>query len=155
MQRGPDRQRTPADCCNRPPFLSSSASLRLLRGLVVILPPGTMTNMNPDYDLIVIGAGPAGATAAGEAARAGLKTLLLEKQPLPRHKTCGGGMPMTVGSALRDLVPEAFVEADVRFMRHTWKFTDPVMGEVNPAGSGDPISLWMARRDVFDNILAQ
>lgn len=33
----------------------------------------------PAYDLIVIGAGPAGLTAAAEAARAGLKTLCLDK----------------------------------------------------------------------------
>lgn len=40
--------------------------------------------MNPEpmrYDLIVIGAGPAGASAAIEAAKLGLRTLLLEEQP--------------------------------------------------------------------------
>ena len=33
-----------------------------------------------DYDLIVIGAGPGGLTAAREAAKLGLKTLLVEKK---------------------------------------------------------------------------
>src|SRR5438105_3131083 len=107
------------------------------------------------YDLIVIGAGPAGAAAAGEAARLGLRVALLEKQKLPRHKTCGGGMPMAVGEALRDLAPDAFVESDVRFMRHTWKFGKPVVGAVNPPDSEREISLWMVQRSIFDNALAQ
>ncbi len=47
------------------------------------------------FDVIIIGAGPAGASAAGTAARAGLKTLILEKaklQPRGRYKACGGAM---------------------------------------------------------------
>lgn len=45
----------------------------------------------PDlYDAIVIGAGPAGATSAHTLARAGARTLLLEKSSLPRPKVCGG-----------------------------------------------------------------
>ncbi|HXB22809.1 MAG TPA: FAD-dependent oxidoreductase, partial [Candidatus Solibacter sp.] len=42
-----------------------------------------------DYDLIVVGAGPAGSACAITAARAGAKVLLLEKDRLPRHKVCG------------------------------------------------------------------
>src|SRR5687768_16290143 len=98
--------------------------------------PHTRPPIHPHmtYDLIVIGSGPAGSSAAGEAARRGLKVALLEKCRLPRHKTCGGGMPMTVGQELRYLAPSAFVESDVRYMRHTFNFADPVLGEVNPSG---------------------
>ncbi len=42
------------------------------------------------YDLIVVGAGPAGATAAKLAAEANLKVLLLEKMKIPREKPCSG-----------------------------------------------------------------
>jgi flavin-dependent dehydrogenase len=52
------------------------------------------------FDVIVIGAGPGGATAAFELAQAGVKTLLIEKQKLPRHKTCGGGLTYKVTKAL-------------------------------------------------------
>jgi len=42
-----------------------------------------------NYDLIVAGAGPAGAACAITAARGGARVLLLEKDRFPRHKVCG------------------------------------------------------------------
>jgi geranylgeranyl reductase family protein len=103
--------------------------------------------------VIVCGAGPAGATAAERAARLGLKTLLLERRALPRHKTCGGGMPMVVGRELHEFQSDGVVECDVRHMRHTWLYKDPVLAPVNKPGD-DSISLWMVQRSVFDHALA-
>jgi geranylgeranyl reductase family protein len=53
------------------------------------------------YDVVVCGAGPAGATAARLLAKAGHRILLLDKDKFPRDKTCGG--------ALR---PQVFKEID-------------------------------------------
>ena len=41
------------------------------------------------YDAVVVGAGPAGGVAALRLARAGVRTLLVEKRAFPRHKVCG------------------------------------------------------------------
>ena len=118
-------------------------------------PTARYTNTMTKYDVIVCGAGPAGACAAYETASAGLKTLLLEKRVLPRYKTCGGGLPLSVGSELPRLVPEAFVEATVTHLRHTWNFGDAHLGALNPDLSEKPMSLWMVQRSVFDNALTQ
>lgn len=108
-----------------------------------------------NYDLIVCGAGPAGAMAAATAAQAGLKVALLEKHSLPRYKTCGGGTPMVMQSLLYDLAPEAFVESIVVSLRQTWHFGDPYLAAINPPEVNRPLSIWMMQRSVFDNALAQ
>src|SRR5713101_397396 len=41
------------------------------------------------YDLIIIGGGPAGTSAAISAARGGASVLLLERGRFPHHKVCG------------------------------------------------------------------
>ena len=43
-----------------------------------------------DWDVVVIGAGPAGALAARQLAQRGLRTLLIDKSSFPREKVCGG-----------------------------------------------------------------
>jgi geranylgeranyl reductase family protein len=54
------------------------------------------------YDVAVVGAGPAGCSAAWAAASAGCQVLLLEKAAMPRYKTCGGGI---VGASAKALPP--------------------------------------------------
>jgi geranylgeranyl reductase family protein len=45
-----------------------------------------------DLEIVVVGAGPAGATAARLLAERGAHVRLLEARRLPRHKLCGGGL---------------------------------------------------------------
>ena len=47
---------------------------------------------DPPIDVAVIGAGPAGCSAALLLARGGARVVLIEKASLPRYKTCGGGL---------------------------------------------------------------
>ncbi|MFH9817115.1 geranylgeranyl reductase family protein [Streptomyces sp. NPDC017230] len=65
-------------------------------------PPSPPTRTPGTWDVIVVGAGPAGATAARVAAENGCETLLLERAAIPRYKTCGGGL---IGASLAALPP--------------------------------------------------
>jgi geranylgeranyl reductase family protein len=49
-----------------------------------------------DYDVVIVGAGPAGSTAAKNLAEKGIKVLVLDKAEFPRDKSCGGGLPTRV-----------------------------------------------------------
>jgi menaquinone-9 beta-reductase len=51
-----------------------------------------VTVRDDDADVIVVGAGPSGSTAAYYLAQAGLDVLLIEKSRFPREKVCGDGL---------------------------------------------------------------
>lgn len=64
------------------------------------------------YDAIVIGTGPAGSTAARHVAAAGLNTLLLDKDTLPRVKTCGGAVSRYALLNLDIEIPDSIIERE-------------------------------------------
>lgn len=57
------------------------------------------------YDVIVVGAGPAGSVAAYHAAKAGLHTLLVDQAIFPRNKTCAGGLTTAADAFLPEPLP--------------------------------------------------
>lgn len=69
------------------------------------------------YDLIVIGGGPAGASAALEGVRLGLRVLLLEKEKFPRYKPCGGALSERARSYLGFRIPDEVIDAEVSRIR--------------------------------------
>lgn len=98
------------------------------------------------YDSIVVGGGPAGATAAREMARAGLKVLLLEKEQMPRYKCCAGGVPRKV-TGLIDFDCSSLFEKKIRGTVFSWRSRARRYLE-GPGTLG-----WVVRRESFDHFL--
>jgi geranylgeranyl reductase family protein len=95
------------------------------------------------YDAIVVGAGPAGASAAYWLSEAGQRVLVLEKEKLPRYKPCGGGVPKIVF----DRFPFSFSSIIERWIRRVrFRFRD---GREVTADLPD-CSIAMVMRDRFD-----
>lgn len=61
---------------------------------------GPAATSSDTADVIIVGAGPAGSTAAYHLATAGLDVLLLEKTSFPREKVCGDGLTPRAVKAL-------------------------------------------------------
>ncbi|MER3446772.1 MAG: hypothetical protein C4291_07985 [Candidatus Dadabacteria bacterium] len=51
-----------------------------------------MNNPHTDYDIIIVGAGPAGGMCAYELSKRKFNILIIEKEKLPRYKVCAGGL---------------------------------------------------------------
>ena len=104
------------------------------------------------YDAIVVGAGPAGSSAARALAAGGHRVLLTEKYGMPRNKSCSGILIQKsialIGEYFGETVPESVMCAphDSRGM----VFTDDAGREFRYEQAGLNI-----RRDAFDHWLAR
>jgi geranylgeranyl reductase family protein len=101
------------------------------------------------FDCIIVGAGPAGTSAAYHLAKKGHSVLILEKASFPRNKPCGGGVSPAIAQWF-DFDFSPVIDNTVNKVKYTWKMDDPV--EVDLQGVQP---MWMVKRDVFDNFLAQ
>ena len=69
--------------------------------------------MNDTYDVVIVGGGPAGATAANDLARRGRRVLLMDRAG--RIKPCGGAIPPR---AIQDFeIPDQLLVAKARSAR--------------------------------------
>ena len=102
----------------------------------------TMSSLNT-YDVVIVGAGPAGAILAYLLAKEGVDVLILEKKTLPRYKPCAGGLTRRALAALPFEVKE--VVEDEAYTIRTFLRNDPLFVETEQK----PV-VSMVMRDRFD-----
>ncbi|MFV0405841.1 MAG: geranylgeranyl reductase family protein [Propioniciclava sp.] len=110
-----------------------------------------------EADVIVVGAGPGGSTAAAWLADRGLRTVLLEKSRFPREKVCGDGLtPRAAKQLIRlgiDVSPEAGWKHNVGLRTYGAR-RDPFHFPWPELESFPAYGLTRARAE-FDDILAK
>lgn len=119
----------------------------------------TTSTSDASYDLIIVGAGPAGATAALYAKRSGLSVLLLDKAHFPRDKVCGDALSGKSVTILRELglldqvadLPGALINV-VTFGSPKHVHIDI---DLRRSNRPDLSTGYVIRREVFDHFLFQ
>jgi flavin-dependent dehydrogenase len=110
------------------------------------------------YDALVIGAGPAGSTAARLLAQAGWSVALVEKSAFPRRKVCGEFISATSLPLLydRDVRDGFLAEAGPEVRRVGLFAADAVLTSAMPM-AGESVSGWgrALGRDRLDQLLAE
>ncbi len=99
-------------------------------------------------DVIVVGLGPAGSTAAYRLASMGYKVIALDKESFPRYKPCGGCVSTKI-DAIKDFDFSHLVESTISgaiFSFKAYKSLDII--------SDKPLG-YNIMRDVFDNFLVE
>lgn len=100
------------------------------------------------FDVAVIGSGPSGAATAFYLAKQGISTVIVEKEKLPRYKTCGGGfvyrgrrkLPFDIS----EVIEREFFTVDSHFGK-----------QVHIVSQKNTPIITMIMRDAFDQLITQ
>lgn len=102
-------------------------------------------------DILIIGAGPAGSTAAISAAKQGLSAVVIERQKFPKDKICGDGVTLGIIDLLDELgIPKASI------LEHDACVFPPAIQMLRSANEKirfDNTYFVTIRREVFDKTL--
>ena len=116
-----------------------------------------MTSESSTYDCVVLGAGPAGSTTAALVAETGLKTLLLERETMPRFHVGESLMPETYWVFERLGVLDQMKQSahpkkqSVQFVNHSGKASAPF--DFFEHDDRECSQTWQVRRADFDQML--
>lgn len=102
------------------------------------------------YDLIIVGAGPAGSTLAKALEGSGKRALLIDKQDFPRDKTCAGWVTPTVMKTLDIDLAEYGIGRTLQPIR---RFRIGMMGQPAVENDHGSVVSYGIRRCEFDDYL--
>lgn len=105
------------------------------------------------FDIAIVGAGPAGSTAALALGKSGLRVALIDKSTFPRDKICGGAVATYVPKVLNTIDPLLVLrynEFSYRVDVDTCKLVAPNKKELDLRFSGSGM---ITSRTEFDNFL--
>lgn len=112
--------------------------------------------MQPDADILVLGAGPAGSALAQHLARLGYAVTLADKKAFPRAKPCGEFLSPACAPYLAelgvagDLAQAGMVQVEgMRLHGHGHR----TLGRFRPVAAGDLDHGFAIRREVLDHLL--
>ena len=111
--------------------------------------PG-VADSHQEFDLIVIGGGPAGATAGALCAQSGLAVAVIEHRHFPRHKVCGDVLNPNCWPTLERLG----VAGQIRALPHH-VITGALFTTSDGAALDVPLRARAIRRSLFDAALLQ
>lgn len=103
-----------------------------------------------EFEVAIIGSGPSGASTAFHLGKQGISTVIIEKETLPRYKTCGGGF---VNRGRKNMPFDIDEVIEREFFTVETYFND------NPnkcyfSSKNQPI-ITMIMRDAFDNLIVE
>lgn len=107
--------------------------------------------MKRRYDSIIVGAGPAGSSAAYLLAKAGMRVLLVDKYAFPRNKLCGGLLSGRAQKVFADIFEESLRPA-IEYVSHGISL---YAGNSLLNSLDDCPPLHLTSRHVFDNYLLE
>jgi geranylgeranyl reductase family protein len=108
------------------------------------------------FDIVIIGAGPAGSATAYYLAKQGLRVALLDKSDFPRDKTCGDGLTPRAVKVLKEMgALDKVAERAFRCNSITLRHSDAVKYKLGLTMPGLPDHILILPRFVLDDLLRQ